>query len=48
MNSPQVEKQLLSRGSEPVDPMSPKELKSVVARDYAEIEKSVKQLGLTF
>lgn len=48
MNSPQVEKQLMSRGSEPVDPMSPKELKSVVARDYAEIEKSVKQLGLTF
>jgi tripartite-type tricarboxylate transporter receptor subunit TctC len=48
MNSPAIEKQLMARGSEPVDPIAPKELKATVARDYAEIEKSVKQLGLTF
>jgi len=48
MNSPAVEKTLVSRGSEPVDPIAPKELKAVVARDYAELEKSVKQVGLTF
>jgi tripartite-type tricarboxylate transporter receptor subunit TctC len=48
MNSPKMESQLIARGSEPVDPMPPKELKAAVARDYAEIQKSVKQLGLTF
>lgn len=46
MNSPQVEKQLLARGSEAVDPIGPKELKAAVTREYAEIEQSVKQLGL--
>ena len=48
MNSPEIEKQLLSRGSEAVDPMPPKELKAAIARDYADIQKSVKDLGLTF
>ena len=48
MNSPEVEKQLLARGSEPVDPMPPKALKAAVARDYAEVQRSVKELGLTF
>lgn len=48
MNAPAVEKQLIARGSEAVDPMSPKELRAIVARDYAEIEQTVKQLGLTF
>jgi len=48
MNSPEVEKQLLARGSEPVDPMSPRDLKAAVSRDYAQVQESVKQLGLTF
>jgi tripartite-type tricarboxylate transporter receptor subunit TctC len=48
MNSPEIEKQLLSRGSEAVDPMSPKEVKAAVAKDYAEIEQAVKELGITF
>jgi tripartite-type tricarboxylate transporter receptor subunit TctC len=48
MNSPAVAKQLTTRGSAPGDPMPPKELKTTVAREYAEIEKSVKQLGLKF
>jgi tripartite-type tricarboxylate transporter receptor subunit TctC len=46
MNSPEIEKQIQARGGEAVDPLSPKELKSIVARDYVEIEKSVKELGL--
>jgi tripartite-type tricarboxylate transporter receptor subunit TctC len=48
MNAPDVARRLIASGSEPVDAMSPKELKAIVAREYAEIEKSVKQLGLTF
>ena len=48
MNSPEVEKRLIASGSEAVDPMSPKELKAAVAREYAEIQESVKQLGLKF
>jgi len=48
MNSPDIEKQLLSRGSEAVDPMPPKQLKVEIERDYADIQKSVKELGLTF
>ena len=48
INSPEVEKRLAASGSEAVDPMPPKELKAALARDYAEIEKSVKQLGLKF
>lgn len=48
MNSPEVEKQLTARGSEPVDPISPKALKATLSRDYTQIEQSVKQLGLTF
>ena len=48
MNSPEVEKRLAASGSEAVDPMPPKELKAAIARDYAEIEQSVKQLGLKF
>ncbi len=48
MNAPEVEKRLAASGSEAVDPMSPKDLKSALALEYAEIEKSVKQLGLKF
>jgi tripartite-type tricarboxylate transporter receptor subunit TctC len=48
MNAPEIEKQLLSRGSEAVDPMTPKEVKAAVAKDYVEIEQTVKELGITF
>jgi len=48
MNSPAIEKRLAASGSEAVDPMSPGQLKTELARDYAELEKSVKELGLKF
>jgi tripartite-type tricarboxylate transporter receptor subunit TctC len=48
MHTPAVEKRLTAAGSEPVDPISPKELKVAIAREYADIEKTVKQLGLKF
>lgn len=48
MNAPDVEKRLIASGSEAVDPISPQELKKIVARDYADIVQSVKQLGLKF
>jgi len=48
MNAPEVEKRLIASGSEAVDPVAPKELKASVAREYAEIQQTVKQLGLTF
>ena len=48
MNSPEVEKRLAASGSEGVDPIPPPELKAAVAREYAQIEQSVKQLGLKF
>lgn len=46
MNAPEIEKRLIASGSEAVDPMSSKDLKAELARDYVEIERSVKQLGL--
>ncbi len=48
MNAPAIEQRLAASGSEAVDPMSPKQLKTELARDYAELEKSVKELGLKF
>ncbi len=48
LNAPEVEKRLAASGSEAVDPISPKDLKVEVAKEYAEIVKSVKQLGLKF
>jgi tripartite-type tricarboxylate transporter receptor subunit TctC len=48
MNAPAIEKRLAASGSEAVDPMSPKQLKAELTRDYAELEKSVKELGLKF
>jgi tripartite-type tricarboxylate transporter receptor subunit TctC len=48
LNAPEIEKQLLARGSEAVDPMSPKEVRAAVTKDYAEIEQAVKELGITF
>ena len=48
LNAPEIEKKLMASGSEAVDPISPKELKAIVARDFADIQQSVKQLGITF
>ncbi len=48
LNAPDVEKRLIASGSEAVDPISPQELKKIVARDYADIVQTVKQLGLKF
>lgn len=48
MNMPDVEKKLIASGSEAVDPISPKETKAIVARDYADIVQTVKSLGLKF
>ncbi len=48
MNAPEIEKQLISRGSEAVDPMSPKEVRAAVTKDYAELDQVVKQLGIKF
>jgi tripartite-type tricarboxylate transporter receptor subunit TctC len=48
MNSPEVEKTLAASGSEGVDPISPKDLKTIIHKDYAEIQQMVKQLGLKF
>lgn len=48
MNAPDVEKKLIASGSEAVDPMSPKETKAIIARDYADIVDTVKSLGLKF
>jgi tripartite-type tricarboxylate transporter receptor subunit TctC len=48
MNAPEIEKQLISRGSEAVDPMTPKEVRAAVTKDYGEIEQVVKDLGITF
>lgn len=46
LNTPELEKQIQARGGEAVDPMSPAELKKVVARDYGEIQKQVKELNI--
>ena len=39
---------LATEGSEPAERMTPAELKATVAREYAEVERSVKELGLKF
>jgi tripartite-type tricarboxylate transporter receptor subunit TctC len=46
MHTPEMVKRLATEGSEPPDRMTPAELKTVVTRDYAEIERSVKALNL--
>jgi tripartite-type tricarboxylate transporter receptor subunit TctC len=48
MNAPEVEKRLIASGSEAVDPISPQQLKKILASDYADIVRTVKQLGLKF
>ena len=46
MNSPEMVKRLANEGSEPAARMTPEELKSVFAKEYGEVEKTVKALNL--
>jgi tripartite-type tricarboxylate transporter receptor subunit TctC len=48
MHSPQVVQRLAADGSEPAEHMNPPELRKAVVREYAELERSVKELGLQF
>jgi tripartite-type tricarboxylate transporter receptor subunit TctC len=48
MNTPEITKLLVASGSEPGKPSSPEQLKKEVAKDYAEIVETVKDLGLKF
>ena len=44
----QVVQRLAADGSEPAERMNPAELRKAVVREYAELERSVKELGLQF
>lgn len=46
VNTPAMAKRLIALGATPVKPMSPDKLRAVVNKDYAELQKSVKELGL--
>ena len=46
MNSPEMVKRLAAEGSEPAARMTPEELKTVFAKEYIEVEKTVKALNL--
>ncbi len=46
MHTPQMAQRLAAEGSEPAERMTPAELKAVVAREYAEVERSVKEFNL--
>jgi tripartite-type tricarboxylate transporter receptor subunit TctC len=48
LNSPVYEKRLQSLGSDAFDPMPPDQLKKLVAKDYAEIVGTIKELGIKF
>jgi tripartite-type tricarboxylate transporter receptor subunit TctC len=48
MHTPQMVQKLAADGSEPAERMTLAELKAANAREYAEIERSVKELGLKF
>jgi tripartite-type tricarboxylate transporter receptor subunit TctC len=45
MHSPQMVQRLAAEGSEPAERMTPAELKVTVAREYAEVERSVRELS---
>jgi tripartite-type tricarboxylate transporter receptor subunit TctC len=44
MNSPQMTQKLTAEGSQPGERMSPDEFKAAFARDYAEVEKQIRQI----
>jgi tripartite-type tricarboxylate transporter receptor subunit TctC len=46
MNAPQMVKKLAAEGSEPGERMTPDEFKAQFAREYAEVEKQVRQSNL--
>ena len=46
MHSPQMAQRLANEGSEPADRMTPAELRTTLAREYVEVERTVKDLGL--
>jgi len=46
MHSPEMAKRLAAEGSEPAERMTPAELKATVAREYVEVERTVKALNL--
>ena len=46
MHSPQMAQKLAADGSQPGERLSPDELKAQFAKDYAEVEKQVKQLNI--
>ena len=46
MHSPQMVRRLASDGSQPAERMTPAELKTSIAREYAETEQQVKQLNI--
>jgi tripartite-type tricarboxylate transporter receptor subunit TctC len=48
MNSAEYTKRLQAVGSDSVDPISPDELRKMVVAEYAELEQSIKDLGLKF
>jgi tripartite-type tricarboxylate transporter receptor subunit TctC len=46
MHSPQMVQRLAADGSAPAEPMTPAELRATIAREYAEVERSVTALNL--
>ncbi|HYC44653.1 MAG TPA: tripartite tricarboxylate transporter substrate binding protein [Burkholderiales bacterium] len=46
MHAPQMAKRLVADGSQPAERTTPEQLRATIAREYAEIEKQVKQLKL--
>ena len=46
MRTPEMMKRLAAEGSEPPERMTPAELKATVAREYVEVERTVKELNL--
>ncbi len=48
MHTPQMVQKLAADGSEPAERMTPEQLKAELARNYVELERQVKELGLKF
>ncbi len=48
MNTPQMVQRLANDGSEPAERMTPEQLRASLTRDYVELERQVKELGLKF
>lgn len=48
MHTPQMVQRLAADGSEPAERMTPAQLKATLAREYVELERQVKELGLKF